>query len=121
MSNTGAVTLFKLGVSGAGHTGLAQNASGATSVPRPVLSMYGRKSYLGQVGVIHRLTNQITASGGAIFQFSGTPNTTVVWAIVTGSGDISPLKNLTDAWGRAYAVYSPGGYSGTLKVQVSYG
>lgn len=116
-----AVTLGGLSVSGSGHSGWAQKGSGATQVPAPVFSFNGRAPYTGQVGKVQRLSGPPTTQGGAIYQFNGKPNKSVVWSLLSGAGTIDGLSETTDDWGRAWAVYSPGGYEGAVEIEVLYG
>ena len=106
-------------------------ASGVLGVPG-FLSGAAELKALGFVGLlaepdlgmpirIVNVTGQARASGGCILEFDGPPNRGVEWSITVGSGAITALTDFTDKYGRAFARYDAGGYSGPLSVQVNYG
>jgi hypothetical protein len=77
---------------------------------------------------IVNVTGLARASGGCLLEFDGPPNRGVEWSITAGSGAVAPLTDndgnpmdFTDKYGRAFARYDAGGYSGPLSVQVEYG
>jgi hypothetical protein len=117
---SGAVALGAVSVAGQGHSGLAQSVYGATVLIPAFPSGYAQNKYLGQAGVCRLISQQVTASGGGIFQFQGKPNANIIWAITVGSGNITALSSMTDAWGNAWASYQAGGYNGNLTVSVTY-
>jgi hypothetical protein len=116
-----AISLGPLTISAAGHSGWAQKISGACVLEQPTFVLAAQKPYLGEVGVIHRLSSAPTSGGGALYQFSGNPNTAVTWSLTEGSGSVTALSAKTNAYGRCFAIYTPGGYTGTATIQVTYG
>jgi hypothetical protein len=110
-----------LHVSLAGHSGWAQHIVGVTEVPAPVFSMNAQAPYLGEIGALQRLSVPPTSEAGALYQFNGHPNTAVVWLLESGSGSLAALNgSKTDSWGRAWAVYTSGGYTGPIEIEVFY-
>lgn len=119
-SAAGEVVLPFLVVAGAGtnqHTGIA----GAITLSR--LGVVGTLAFPDQgmpVRVVN-VTGRVRASGGCILEFDGPPNRGVQWSVTVGAGAIAPLTEFTDKYGRAFARYDAGGYSGPLTVEVQYG
>ena len=61
------------------------------------------------------------ADASALLAFDGPANVLVDWSVVSGPGSVTPIANATDATGRAWAVYRPGGSTGTAKIRVQHG
>lgn len=62
-----------------------------------------------------------TPDGTALLRLAGEPNAFVVWAITDGAGSVAPLSDTTDADGNAWAVYTPGGHTGPVTIEATYG
>lgn len=61
------------------------------------------------------------ADASALLAFDGPALVVVDWSVVSGPGAVTPLSHVTDATGRAWAVYRPNGESGTATIRVQHG
>jgi hypothetical protein len=61
------------------------------------------------------------ADASALLAFDGPALVIVAWSVVSGPGTVMPLADVTDATGRAWAVYRPNGASGTATIRVKHG
>lgn len=71
--------------------------------------------------MITPVTGIVRSNGTCILQFTGPANRSVVWSLVSGSGELQAQSWQTDAYGRAFALYKPGGYTGKVVIGVDYG
>jgi hypothetical protein len=79
---------------------------------------------------IYNITGLVRADSSCLLQFVGPANLPITWLIISGSGAITAIDTtgvlttvhgLTDAYGRAFAEYSAGGYVGQVVIGVNYG
>lgn len=64
---------------------------------------------------------RVRADGSTLLVFQGPPGMIVAWRVTSGPGHVVALAGVTDAAGRAWAVYYPDGGSGTARVRVEHG
>lgn len=61
------------------------------------------------------------ADGSCLIAFDGPPGVAVTWTVINGPGHIDAQSAATDASGRAWAIYSPDGGTGTATIEVTHG
>jgi len=64
---------------------------------------------------------RVRADGSTLLVFQGPPGVAVAWHVASGPGHVVALADVTDAAGRAWAVYYPDGGSGIARVRVDHG
>jgi hypothetical protein len=70
---------------------------------------------------IASLTGEVRAGGSALLAFLGPPDRSIEWSIVEGGGQLLPITDYTDQYGRASCMYDTGGFVGDVVIQVEYG
>jgi hypothetical protein len=114
------IVLPKMVVSGELKKGI--DASGVVRVVLPFINtrVAALNLTIGLPPSIVLISSPIRGNGSGLFQFNGPANKYVSWIITVGSGNIMPMTNLTDKYGRAFAKYDAGGYVGPLGLEVDY-
>lgn len=64
---------------------------------------------------------RVRADGSTLLLFEGPSDVAVSWTVASGPGHVVALADVTDAAGRAWAVYYPDGGSGSARVRVEHG
>lgn len=113
------IVLPNLAAAGAGKSGITQTGSGSPTAP-PVSVVVHAVDYTRPVKLAV-LTGVMRGNGGGLWQFNGLPNRVVEWALLTGTGNLTPLSATTDDSGVAFCRYDAGGYTGLIEVGVTYG
>ena len=65
-------------------------------------------------------SNRVRDDGNAMVVLVALPNRAVTWSIA-GAGTLTVITSRTDAAGRAYCRYNPGGAGGTATITAEYG
>jgi hypothetical protein len=64
---------------------------------------------------------RVEVGGTSLLVFTGEPNKTVDWSIISGDGSLNVIGEETDDQGQAIATYSPGTVDTLVTIQVEYG